>query len=148
MRLLIPGMPGERIINLFPPASNMKPPCEILITKILPQVRALVAIELHNKYEMAGKDIARIVGTSRAAISQYLHGTRGVQKDFLDEFPEIIPFVERVSRELFEEQDKDTELAEKLGDMCSALRDNLAFVEMYSGDKKGGSCGICFKGIN
>jgi predicted transcriptional regulator len=126
----------------------MKPPCEIIVGKILPQVRALVAIELKENYRLPGKEIALLVGTTEAAVSQYIHGTRGVKDGFLEVFPEVSPFAKEAARELYENRDSGMELTVKLGDICSALRHNAEFVKMYSEGKEGATCGICFKGID
>jgi predicted transcriptional regulator len=125
----------------------MKPPCEIIVTKILPNIRALVAIELKETYQLKGREIARLTGTTEAAISQYLHGVRGVQTSFIDDFPEIPIFAAEAAKVLYENRDSEMELTERMGDICSALRNNEKFVELYTQGKKGGSCGICFKGI-
>ena len=55
----------------------MKTPCEIVVAKLLPNIRALVAIELDTNYDLRGKDIAQLVGTTEAAVSQYIHRVRG-----------------------------------------------------------------------
>ena len=125
----------------------MKPPCEIIVTRILPQVRALVAIELKEKYGMSGREIAHLVGTTEAAVSQYIHGTRGVLKSFLEDFPEVPPFAKDAAEELYGKRDTGMELTEKLGNMCSVLRHNETFIMLYSEGKKGTACGICFKEI-
>lgn len=123
----------------------MKPPCEIIVSRILPQVRALVAIELKERFQLPGKDIAVMVGTTEAAVSQYVHRVRGQQDGFLTDFPEIPLFVEQTSSELFENRETGMELVEKLGDLCGALRDNERFIEMYSEGKGRATCGICFR---
>ena len=125
----------------------MKPPCEIIVRHILPQVRALVAMELKEAYGMSGKDIAHRVGTTEAAVSQYIHGVRGVQEDFVDRFPEVAPFATKAAHTLNENRDRDMELTEMLGEMCSALRHNPEFVALYTEGKESKPCGICFKGI-
>ena len=126
----------------------MKTPCEIIVTKILPNIRALVAMELKETYHLKGKDIARLSGITEAAVSQYLHGVRGVHTSFLDDFPEIPVFVAQAAKVLWENRDTEIELTHRMGDICSALRHNEKFIEMYTQGKKVGSCGICFKGID
>jgi len=123
----------------------MKTPCEILVVNILSQFRALVTIELAETYGMRGRNIARLVGMTEATVSHYLHRVRGVQKDFLIDFPELDPFVTEVSKEVYEKRNTNFELTEKIGDLCTLLRNNKKFVEMYSQGRKGVSCGICFK---
>lgn len=123
----------------------MKPPCEIIVSRILPQVRALVAIDLKERYHLPGKQIAILVGTTEAAISQYVHRVRGQHDGFLIDFPEIPLFVEKTSSELFENRETGIELVEKLGDLCGTLRNNERFIEMYSEGKGRATCGICFR---
>lgn len=125
----------------------MKTPCEIIVVKILPQIRAMVALNLKEKYHLKGKDIARLVGTTEAAVSQYLHGTRGVSPSFSRDFPEILPLAEEAAKELYEKRESDIELTEKLGDICYRLRENEKFIEMYTTGKIAEKCGICFQGL-
>jgi len=123
----------------------MKTPCEIVVAKFLPNIRALVSIELDKNYDLRGKDIARLVGTTEAAVSQYIHGVRGVHQDFLTEFPEVSPFVMNVTKELFDRRDSDFELTERIGDICTTLRKNEAFIKMFTQGKERVSCGTCFQ---
>lgn len=122
----------------------MKTPCEIVVAKLLPNIRALVAIELDTNYDLRGKDIAQLVGTTEAAVSQYIHRVRGVHEDFVKTFPEITPFVEDVAKELYQRRESDFELTERIGDICTTLRKNEAFVEMFTQGKERVSCGICY----
>ena len=121
----------------------MKLPCEIVVTKVLPQLRALVAVELKNKYELQGKIIATLVGTTEAAVSQYLHGVRAVKKDFLDDFPELVTFAQEVATELYENREKGMELTQKVGTLCVAVRKNSNFEKLLDGGW--GSCTLCLK---
>lgn len=125
----------------------MKTPCEIIVKKFLPVIRALVALELKEKYNLKINEIGKLIGTCNSAVSQYLHGTRGSYSDFFIDFPEIDDFVKKVSKELYEKRESKIELSYKLGDICSLLRDNKLFIEMYSEGKEAKACGICFKEI-
>ncbi len=51
-------------------------PCEYASRYILPSIRRAIAIELHRMGMRKG-EIARILHTTPAAISQYLSGKRG-----------------------------------------------------------------------
>ncbi len=125
----------------------MKTPCEVIVRKFLPPTRALVALELKEKYKLKANLIAKLIGTGNSAVSQYLHGTRGSYSDFFIDFPEIDDFVKSISKELYENRDTDIELSFKLGDLCSVLRNNKLFVKIYSDGKAAKACGICFKEI-
>jgi len=137
----------ERINYLNPGSFTMKTPCEIVVRKILPQIRAIVSIRLKEEYNLKGKDIARLVGTTEAAVSQYLHGIRGVNTTFSDDFPETIPFAEEAAKKLYDNRDTEMELTEMIGEICKRLRKNENFIELYTNGKSVGACGICFNGI-
>jgi predicted transcriptional regulator len=121
----------------------MKAPCEIIVLQILPHVRALVAIELKETYHLKGVDIARLVGTTRAAVSQYHHGVRGKYDAFIHDFPEIPDFVQYAAKELSDNCDTDMELSEKLGVLCTAIKDNETFRNMCSTDSQRLECRGC-----
>ena len=56
---------------------NMYPPCESIARYVLPVFRSLVAKELVEKYGFTQVEAAKKLGTTQAAISQYLHSKRG-----------------------------------------------------------------------
>ena len=52
-------------------------PCEIASRTIVPTVRAMIAKELSESYKMKQRDIARLLGITQSAVSQYLGNIRG-----------------------------------------------------------------------
>lgn len=58
----------------------MRPPCEIVVKQVLPAFRALVAKDLIGKYRFSQVAAAKELGTTQAAISQYLCSKRGEKK--------------------------------------------------------------------
>ncbi|MEM2910291.1 MAG: transcriptional regulator [Nitrososphaerota archaeon] len=55
----------------------MRSPCEKFVLDVMPSVRALIAKELIDKHALSQTEVARIIGTTRPAISQYLSAKRG-----------------------------------------------------------------------
>jgi len=51
--------------------------CEIIARYVLPNFRSLVARDLVEKYGFTQVKAAKNLGTTQAAISQYLHSKRG-----------------------------------------------------------------------
>jgi predicted transcriptional regulator len=121
----------------------MKTPCEIIVGKILPNIRALVAIELKESYNLKGKNIAKLTGTTEAAVSQYLHGVRGAHINCVNSFPEVQQYVKNAAKDLFERREENPELTESLGQICLALKSNKRFIEICAKDKIALSCGSC-----
>jgi len=55
----------------------MHPQCEFIARYVLPAFRSLVAKDLVEKYGFTQVEAAEKLGTTQAAISQYLHSKRG-----------------------------------------------------------------------
>ncbi len=76
------------------------PPCEVVGKKILPLIRSYVARELIEKYKFTQIEVAKKLGITQAAVSQYLHLKRGTKS--MEEFKEVIPLIEEYSKKLAE----------------------------------------------
>ncbi len=59
---------------------GLKPPCESVVKEIMPVIRSLVAKELVKNYKMTEVEVARRMGITQAAVSQYIYGKRGRRK--------------------------------------------------------------------
>ena len=55
----------------------MRTTCEVMVHEILPGLRAMIARELSEHYDMSQSDIAASLGVSQPAISQYIRALRG-----------------------------------------------------------------------
>ena len=55
----------------------MKLMCEIMAQDILPVVRAVMSKELVGEHKMSQNDVARMIGVSQPAVSQYMRQLRG-----------------------------------------------------------------------
>ncbi len=55
----------------------MKPFCEIVVSDFLPSVRAIIANDLSNKYDLTQTQISEKLGITQPAISQYKRELRG-----------------------------------------------------------------------
>ena len=68
----------------------MRPPCESIVTAVLPALRSLIAKELIEQYSFSQVKAARKLGITQAAISQYLSQKRGNQlTTTLNALPEV-----------------------------------------------------------
>ena len=55
----------------------MRTVCEIVVQDILPNLRAAVAKELMNSYNMNQGEVAKLLDVSQPAVSQYIRQLRG-----------------------------------------------------------------------
>lgn len=60
----------------------MRPPCEIMVQKVLPAIRAELARIMMQEMEMPQQEIARRLAVSKAAVSQYASAKRGADTEF------------------------------------------------------------------
>ncbi|HJH31062.1 MAG TPA: transcriptional regulator [Methanosarcinaceae archaeon] len=114
----------------------MKPPCEIMVQKILPAIRAELARVLIVEYDCTQQKVADILGLSRAAVSQYVSEKRGAEIDFSDETKEVI-------RVFATELLGDLSTKEKVKGMCTACKFVRKSGWLYKSDPGVEYCAIC-----
>ena len=52
-------------------------PCEIIVKTLIPSVRAAITRELIERHGMKQVEVAKLLGVTQAAVSQYMRGARG-----------------------------------------------------------------------
>ncbi len=75
--------------------------CETINKHLLPLFRALVAKELLRNYNLTQVEVARRLGTTQAAISQYLNSKRAIKG--IEQLTGVMPKVQALARETAEE---------------------------------------------
>lgn len=55
----------------------MRPPCEIVVKKVLPAIRSTLVKDLSERHELSQTEIADKLGITQPAVSQYLGSARG-----------------------------------------------------------------------
>jgi predicted transcriptional regulator len=55
----------------------MRPPCEVATKKVIPTVRAILVRELVERHRMSQVEVAKKLGITQPAVSQYLSMVRG-----------------------------------------------------------------------
>ena len=117
----------------------MRTVCEIVVHDILPTLRAAVAKDLINSYNLNQGETAKLLGVSQPAVSQYLRQLRG--KNNLLENKAVADEIKELSSRLHSKQMSADELATK---MCgiSKLVINNGFM---NGEKfhKVDNCLVC-----
>ncbi|MEM1514595.1 MAG: helix-turn-helix domain-containing protein [Candidatus Bathyarchaeia archaeon] len=73
-------------------------PCESIGRHLIPIFRAHVSRELIEKYGFTQIEVAKKIGTTQAAISQYLRLKRGTGD--LEQFEEILPIIQSTAKEI------------------------------------------------
>ena len=95
----------------------MYPPCENVARFILPIYRSFVARELIEKYSYTQVEAAQKLGTTQAAISQYIHSKRGHRG--IPYFEEILPIIQNAALETAKRiANEDVHTEEIIGSFC------------------------------
>ncbi len=55
----------------------MKPICEIVVEQVLPTIRVMVVKDLIKRYKLSQVDVAKKLGITQPAVSQYVSDLRG-----------------------------------------------------------------------
>ena len=107
----------------------MKIPCELVCNFILPNVRALIAKEAIRK-GMKQKDIAKKLGLTEAAVSQYLKGKRATKLKKL-KFKKVERKIEKLTNKMVNENISDAEITKSMCEICSLLRSSLLLSKLH-----------------
>lgn len=98
--------------------------CESVARNILPIYRSFVAKELIAKYNLTQNTAAKKLGTTQAAISQYINSKRGVKG--IPNYPEIEPLVQKaaakIAKRMATTEVTPEEFSESFCELCTALR--------------------------
>jgi predicted transcriptional regulator len=103
----------------------LRPPCEEIVQEFLPTFRSLIAKELIEKYKFSQVEVAEKLGTTQAAISQYLSSKRG-QKDSskLRSLAKVKSVAGEVAKDMAENKLEQFDVTSSFCKLCLELRTN------------------------
>jgi len=96
--------------------------CETATFEFLPAVRALITKELIQKYNYTQTDVAKALGITQPAVSQYKKELRGQSVRILEKNEEVLNLVSKLCAEINTGQVKPEELHAKFCEVCKLLR--------------------------
>jgi len=107
-------------------------PCEIAVKSAIPAIKAAMAKELVETYQLNQNQVAEILGISQSAVSKYTRQVRGYVLK-IDNIEELQPLINRTVNLLVNEDPKRAEFLKLFCQMCTMIR------------KKGLMCQFCQK---
>jgi predicted transcriptional regulator len=105
-------------------------PCELAVRSIVPAVRALVAKELRQGYGMKQNDIARLLGVTQSAVSQYARDTRGRALD-IDQIQGVRLVVTDMATKLASDGLSPRELNLRYCSACRIVRETRVLCDLH-----------------
>ncbi len=123
----------------------MRPPCEVVVNTVLPNVRAELVRVLIKDYHLRQVDVAAMLNITQASVSQYCASTRGRDEVLMEIFPEIEKYAQEVAKKIMEKDKsiKDPESWIHLCDICKRIFYNPKFKQYRNEMAQLKNCGIC-----
>ena len=120
----------------------MKTPCELVVGKILPSLRASVVKDLSKRHGLKQSEIARRMGITQASVSQYLSSARAGDVKMLEDFPQILTYAEEISGRIMSGESRQ-EWYNVLCVACKDIREDEEFCKMHRVASNLQSCKAC-----
>jgi hypothetical protein len=121
----------------------MKPFCDIIVTDVLPAIRALVAKELMQTYGLNQSETSKRLGVTQPAISQYRRELRGGRVRMLRVNKEVVRMIKELAASVSVGDAKNVAVQEKFCDICAVVRREKLICKQHFADSK--SCNVCLK---
>ena len=107
-------------------------PSEIESKAIIPAIRAILASKLTERYGMSECDIAKAIGITQAAVSNYARCTRGNRKvmEKLLSTREVMDIVEDIAADLSQSKIYTPNAMLRFTEICNLIRSTLVICEL------------------
>jgi predicted transcriptional regulator len=108
-------------------------PSEIEAKSLIPAIRAILAKKLVTEYDMKEEIVARVLGVTQAAVSNYLRGTRGdIQlMNKLTSVMEVMRMTDDIARDLTSNKAYTPNTMAKFVELCNYMRYTLIICDVH-----------------
>jgi len=101
----------------------LKPPCLVVVSQILPAMRAIISREMIERYRLGPGEVAAKMGVTPAAVTQYLKGVRGSDSvNMVSKSRRARKILLELTYELAKEEIDMVIVLRKLCDACNCVR--------------------------
>jgi predicted transcriptional regulator len=116
----------------------MKPFCEVVVSDVLPAIRALIAKNLLEQ-GLTQKQISEKLGITQPAVSQYLKEIRGNMRVIKNK--KILEEIKKFSAEIAGGNLSGVQIHQRFCDICLNMRERRIMCKLHDGSVIG--CKIC-----
>ena len=111
---------------------RMRPPCELVVKYVLPTYRSLIAKELIETFKFSQVAAAKELGTTQAAISQYVYSKRGDKRiKLLESVPMIRSSAKKLAKGIANKEINSTQAMLEFCRVCMALRQHKVICKLH-----------------
>ena len=100
----------------------MKPVCEVMVLKVFPGLRAMIARKLVEQHGFSQKAAAEKLGTSQPAISQYKRDLRGTSLRSMVSDPGVMETINTLADRIAKGQLAPEEISSEFCTICKHMR--------------------------
>jgi uncharacterized protein len=108
-------------------------PSEIEAKSLIPAVRAILAKKLIREYSLKEEDVAKVLGITQAAVSNYVRGTRGdvelITK--LESVREVMRMIDDIAEDLSTNKAYTPSTLAKFVGLCNYMRYTLIICDVH-----------------
>ena len=108
-------------------------PSEIEAKSLIPAIRSILAQRLIKEYCLKEEDVAKVLGITQAAVSNYVRGTRGdtqlVAK--LESVLEVMRMIEDIARDLASNKAYTPSTMAKFVQLCNYMRYTFIICDVH-----------------
>jgi predicted transcriptional regulator len=108
-------------------------PSEIEAKSLIPALRAILAKKLSREYNLREEDVAKVLGITQAAVSNYLRGIRGdiglISK--LESVYEVIQMIDEIARDLAANKAYTPSTMAKSVKLCNYMRYTFIICDVH-----------------
>lgn len=108
-------------------------PSEIEAKSLIPAVRAILARKLIKEYSLKEEDVAKVLGITQAAVSNYVRGTRGdielISK--LESVREVMRMIDDIAKDLSTNKAYTPSTLAKFVGLCNYMRYTLIICDVH-----------------
>ncbi|HEX2472639.1 MAG: hypothetical protein K0S84_463 [Nitrososphaera sp.] len=108
-------------------------PSEIEAKSLIPAVRAILAKKLIREYSLKEEDVAKDLGITQAAVSNYVRGTRGdielISK--LESVREVMRMIDDIAKDLSTNKAYTPSTLAKFVGLCNYMRYTLIICDVH-----------------
>ena len=108
-------------------------PAEIEAKSLIPAIRAILARKLIKEYKMKEEVVAKVLGVTQAAISNYVRGTRGDTEliEKLSSIYEVMRKVDDIAQDLVANKAYTPSTMAKFVELCNFMRYSLIICDVH-----------------
>ena len=108
-------------------------PSEIEAKSLIPAVRAILAKKLIREYSLKEEDVAKDLGITQAAVSNYVRGTRGDIElmSKLESVREVMRMIDDIAKDLSTNKAYTPSTLAKFVGLCNYMRYTLIICDVH-----------------